>query len=111
MKSLIRTKVSRFHIEDSLTLSEIEELVRENNFESNIVNIEDMFADYDKISVEEKFNRLIYNGNAFHKSNIMNYYEQSLTDNVRVYDSEGLFVGIYEYQREEELFKVRKMFL
>jgi tRNA pseudouridine55 synthase len=111
MKSLIRTKVSRFHIEDSLTLSEIEELIKEDKIESNIVQIEDMFTEYEKIFVEEKFNRLIYNGNGFHISNIMNYNDKNLTDYVRVYDSEGLFIGIYEYQRDEELFKSRKMFI
>ncbi|BCN31465.1 tRNA pseudouridine(55) synthase TruB [Anaeromicropila herbilytica] len=111
MKSLVRTKVSRFVIEDSFKLEEIEALVKAENIEKHITAIDDMFTEYEAVIVDEKFNKLIYNGNAFHISNIIEKEDGIHTEYVRVYDSLGQFIGIYEYQLEEELFKPRKMFL
>lgn len=111
MKSLIRTKVSRFLIEDSLTLSQIEEIVKEGNENHYILPIEDMFLEYDKVVVLEEFNKLVYNGNQIFESNLQHTEKSNWTPSVRVYDSMDQFIGIYDYQKDEMLFKPRKMFL
>lgn len=122
MKSLIRTKVSRFELKDSLKLSEIEELHNENKLTPFIIQIEDMFSNFDKVVVAKEFDKLIYNGNKFHLVNLLDEKEasnkidqiESNRENrykVKVYDSTDKFMGIYEYIKEESCFKPVKMFI
>jgi len=111
MKSLIRTAVGKFRIEDSLTLTQIEALVRENNFDSYIIPVDDMFPDYMKIHVDREFHKYIYNGNAFSREHTIDHKAANSSEFVRVYDAENVFVGIYRYELDDELYKPVKMFL
>jgi len=111
MKSLIRTRVGAFSLEEAKKLSEIEELVREDKLQSHIVTIEEMFSHYSKLIVVSEYHKLIYNGNLFTTEHILPMKLEDLTDTVRVYDSEEHFIGLYSYHREDGLFKPKKMFL
>lgn len=111
MKSLIRTAVGNFSIEDSLKLSDVETLVRANQLEAYIQPVDDIFLKYDKVIVERDFHKLIYNGNAFHLEHIQQPEYEFHTEYIRVYDSDEVFIGIYEYVKELQLFKPFKMFL
>lgn len=55
MEQLERIKVSRFNIDDSLTLSQIERLVIENNIEKYILPVDEALADYKKVVVKINF--------------------------------------------------------
>lgn len=123
MKSLVRTKVSRFESSDSLTIHEVSNLHQENKLTPFIVQIQDMFPKYNKVVVAKEFNKLIYNGNKFFRNNILNRDDEfdqtneitqdSVESNyfVRVYDSIDEFIGIYEYIKDEDYFKPFKMFI
>lgn len=111
MKSLIRTASGNFRIEDALTLSRIEELVRENSLDAHIIPVDDMFLGFNKVQVLPDFHKLIYNGNAFHPDHIGQRTEEITTAQVRVYDSDDNFIGIYRYDTEDNLYKPVKMFL
>jgi tRNA pseudouridine55 synthase len=111
MKSLIRTQVGTFTLDEALKLSEIEALVREDKLPSHIVTIDEMFSHYSKLIVTNEYHKLIYNGNLFTTEHILPMKLEDLTDLVRVYDSEENFIGLYTYLREEGLFKPMKMFL
>ena len=110
MKQLKRTQVSRFYVEDSLTLAQIEELQREDRLMEKVVLIEDMFESFAKVIVAEEYTKLIHNGNQFKLEQCEVEEGQIISDNqVRVYDYEGSFIGIYQYTEEE--FRPVKMFI
>lgn len=109
MDRLIRTKVSRFLLEDSVTLGEIEQLRDQGKLDAYIVPIDEMFAAYEAIHVKEENCKLVYNGNAFRIEHLQE--SDSLEGTMfRVYDFNDTFVGIYERKNSEE-FKPVKMFL
>lgn len=66
MESLLRTQVDRFLLEDSLRLSEAEELVREGRIEERIIPVDQMFAGLlEFTSGDAGLDRLLANGNFF----------------------------------------------
>lgn len=111
MKDLKRIQVANFRIEDSLTLDQIASLRDEGRIEEVIVPIEEMFPNAKKVVVAKEFCKYIYNGNTFTKRHIQDKIEINHLSQVRVYDSEGVFVGLYEYNNEKRCFQVVKMFL
>ena len=104
MKELVRTRVERFNIEDALTLSEVEALRDAQALEQHMVSLEDMFAEYPRVVVTASMDRLILNGNKFKSDD-----EYTEGTQVRVYDSQGHFAGIYRKQQTE--YRPVKMFL
>lgn len=110
MEELMRTKVSRFTLEDSLTLEEVRALKEEGRLEEVLVPIDQMFEAYEAVTLKEEFMAFAYNGNVFFPKHLKNYVE--LTDGklVRVYDGEGQFIAIYKFNKEKYLFKIEKMF-
>ena len=111
MKSLIRLSVGQFQLSEALKLSEIEELVREGKLDSYVKSVDGMFSNYDKVIVDREYHKLIYNGNAFLKEHRINPEYCPVTELVRVYDADDIFLGIYRYDTEKELYKPVKMFL
>jgi Pseudouridine synthase len=96
-------------MEDSLKLSQIQELVQENRLDSVLIKADEMFPDYEKIMVAEEYCRFLYNGNKFRSTHLIGDNHQKENDFVRVYDSNDRFTGIYQYSKEE--YKPVKMFL
>jgi tRNA pseudouridine55 synthase len=114
MMSLLRTRVGEFTIVNSLSLDQVEEYVRAGSIQEHIVLIEDIFSSYPKVIVDSRFSKLIYNGNHFfenHVSSAEDFPSKSSNVFVRVYDSQGHFIGIYKYEWEKKRFSVEKMFL
>ncbi len=111
MKELKRTQVANFVIEDSLRLSEIEKLQQEHRIDSILVSIDEMFPNAPKVTVAKEFSKFIYNGNTFTKQHLHDKIDSENLSQVRVYDYEGTFAGLYEYDHNMKCFKVVKMFL
>ena len=115
MKTLLRTRVGNFDISGSLYLSEVEEYVRSGTIGGHIVSVDEIFSSYPKAVMNRKYDKLIYNGNSFFKKNLDFLSEQERTSDegalVRVYDSGGVFVGIYRYDADLNKFIPYKMFL
>ncbi len=122
MKSLIRTKVGGFYIKDSLKLSQVEEHVTKETIGDYITKIDDMFLSYPSVIVKEQYSKLINNGNTFRENHLDNQQEFinecNLRENeqfnsnisVRVYDSNGVFIGIYRFDKTDRIFHTEKMF-
>lgn len=110
MEELVRTKVSRFTLGESLRLEEISRIKEAGRLDEILIPIDKMFENYQEIHVKGKYAPLVYNGNPFYK----NQAEASSTpkdqDLVRVYDHKGKFIGIYRYEKEKQIFKNVKMF-
>ena len=110
MEELIRTRVSRFELRDSLTLSQVQELKQAGTLEEILVPIDEMFSDYEAITLKEEFQSFVYNGNTFLPKHVKNYVELVDGKKVRVYDDQGNFIAIYQFIQEKYIFKIEKMF-
>lgn len=110
MEALIRTRVSMFQIEDSLTLAQIEEYKAAGKLMQSVLPIDQMFTDYRAVTVTEEGERLAYNGNGLPEKLV--WTEETLPDQekVRVYDRKGDFIGIYRFEEGRREYTIIKMF-
>ncbi|MDE6661708.1 MAG: tRNA pseudouridine(55) synthase TruB [Lachnospiraceae bacterium] len=115
MKSLIRSRVGTFVIEDALKLDKVEELVRGNVIEDSIIKVDNMFSDLAKASVKPDYDKLLKNGNCLELKmvNITKWSDGSgnATAKLRIYDAQGTFYGIYRYEKEPQILSPVKMFI
>ena len=110
MEELIRTKVSRFEIEDSLTLATVQVLKDEGKLEDVLVPIDEMFSHYEAVTLKDEFMSFVYNGNVFFPKHLKEHIQLDDGKMVRVYDGQGRFIAIYKFIKEKYLFKIEKMF-
>lgn len=110
MEELVRTRVSRFELKDSLTLSQVQELREIGQLEEVLVPIDEMFSDYEAVTLKEEFMSFVYNGNVFFPKHLNKYVELNDGKLVRVYDDKGNFIAIYKFIEEKHMFKLEKMF-
>lgn len=128
MESLLRTRVDRFKLEDSLTLAQIEALRDEGRVEEVVVPIEGIFLGLPALVTRPgDGDKLVHNGNPFPAELAVEIEREmpdepdtacetiaSVTDQfdgVRVYDSEHHFIGIYRYSEEKRRYQPQKIFL
>ncbi|MGO5052182.1 tRNA pseudouridine(55) synthase TruB [Lachnospiraceae bacterium LCP25S3_G4] len=110
MEQLTRTKVGNFLLEDSYTLTQIEDMKRDGTLLKHIIPIDAMFMDYKATRIEKSYVSLVYNGNEFKKSYLAQPDIFHADEFVRVYDDLGNFIAIYRYDSEQEIFRIKKMF-
>lgn len=110
MASLLRTRVERFTMETALRLGEVEKLRDEGKLLEHVVAVEDMFPKLPRLVVANQYKKLIDNGNPFLPEQCLNEpgipYEE-----VRVYNEDGLFYGIFSFDQEKKRYQPVKMFL
>ncbi len=116
MKSLIRSNVKGFVLEDSLKLSQIQELFNDGELEKYILPIDAMLTDYPRVDVDSKYKKYLINGNVL-KPNQLTYEDDRISQEiingemlVRVY-SDNEVLALYQYNSANKIFKPYKMFL
>ncbi len=109
MEKLLRTRVERFELKDAKTLDEIRAMVELGTISDVIVPVDVMFSDCIAIHTTKMGDRLVHNGNSFSEEFVqMPEQEVKHGTQVRIYDSEGTFIGIFE--RKGHYFAPVKMF-
>ena len=122
MESLLRTRVDRFGLAGSLKLSEIERLRDEGRIEDYIVPVDGIFQDIPAIHTLPEFDRLVHNGNWFFPEQASGTGtvcegtaeeggQSPFVPRARVYDSQGQFIGVYQYREEKQRYQPQKIFL
>ena len=111
MESLTRTRVGIFGIEDALTLKEIEHLRDDNKITTVIIPPDAVFGKVRAVTVNEKGRKMVQNGNRLTAAQLAVPVQFTDKEQIRVYDSEGKFYGIYDYHKAERTLKPVKMFL
>ena len=110
MESLLRTRVGQFELKDSLTLSEIEKQRDNGGLADHILAVDAVFLEYPALTMKEEFDKLVHNGNPFYRNQAEG--DSPAQDSpVRVYDSQGRFIGIYALDRVKNVLKPQKVFL
>lgn len=111
MAKLTRTKVSCFDIKDSITLEKVEELRDNGALAEQIVSVEQMLAEYPAVKALPEGDKLLHNGNSIFANQVELQHVTCKKDmRVRMYDSAGVFIGIYFFENNKKL-KPFKMFL
>ncbi|OON91504.1 MAG: tRNA pseudouridine(55) synthase TruB [Candidatus Epulonipiscium fishelsonii] len=111
MGDLVRTKVGRFILEDSITLDELQKLEIILNKKGTEINqlykIEELFENYPILTVKQTANKRLYNGNFLSLEDINE--KLPLNKKLRIYDCNDNFIGLYNIQ--DDIIKPEKMFL
>ncbi len=122
MESLLRIRVSEFTLAETKKLSEIEALVKEategiapeewnTSLFSFVRSVDSVFLQYPKAVISKQFKKVLYNGNRLMPEMFCNYENSWETTPVRIYDEEGHFIGIYEFQEKQRDYKPVKIFM
>lgn len=108
MTALTRTRVGEFPIEKAYTLSKIQQLSDEGRLWEILVPIEKVFEHFPSVTVKKDASKALLNGNQLKMEEIEK--PTDIMEKVRVYDSEGKFYGIYEYDSFRKLLCPVKLF-
>ncbi|MCR5666997.1 MAG: tRNA pseudouridine(55) synthase TruB [Eubacterium sp.] len=108
MKSLVRTRVDCFNIEQAHTLEEIESMVKNGNVNDAVLEVDSVFEAYPKATVMDEHAKVLYNGNRLQPQWLNP--QPMRPDKVRIYDEFGAFIGIYRYEESRKDFKPEKIF-
>lgn len=111
MENLLRTRVERFALKDSLTLEQIEKLRDEDRLNEVVVPVDGMFIQYPPVNTKPEGDLLVRNGNQVKRELLQMDKGVFSDEQIRIYDSAGQFIGIYEYQKEKDWYKPQKVFL
>jgi tRNA pseudouridine55 synthase len=129
MESLVRDSVNStetgklFTKEDSLSLNQIEELVKKDEIESYIMPVDSMFPKLARVKVQRDGEKKLANGNILKNRDFFLFSEteqRELTDlkeleqdgtQCLVYGQDGQFKAIYQYSEKLKAWKAEKMFL
>ena len=110
MQSLVRTRVGEFRLADALTLAQLQELRDTERLEEALLPTDRIFSDFPMLHVEEKWRKLIDNGNAFYPGQTVEQTTHPAGEWVRIYREDDSFVGIYAYDGVKEWYKPMKIF-
>ena len=107
MEELLRTRSGNFVWEDSMTLAQVEEAVRNGTIGDRVISIGQVLKDYPEIFCTREGDRLLENGNALAERFVRGEHKEGW---VRMYASDGTFTGIFQWDAGEKKYYPVKMF-
>lgn len=111
MKSLERTRVGAFTLENAVTLGKLQQLKDAGKLAGVVLPVDRIFDECPKLHVTEEFVRLLDNGNAI----LQEQTEENIKyDNgrwIRFYRMDESFAGVYAYDSGKVRYQPVKMFL
>lgn len=120
MESLLRTRVGQFLLKDSLTLAQVETYRDENRITEIVMPVDQVFSDCPALKLTKEAAKLGHNGNPFTSTQALTENDQMVEKSsdisldggkwFRVYDPEGVFIGVYAYDSKRDQFRPEKMF-
>lgn len=122
MERLERTRSGNFKAEDAYRLSELEAFAKEGSLEEKLLPVERVFEQLDAYQVRGDGQKLLENGNWLYADLVIPYTKEKTAaacergtfvpeQQLRIYDTDGQFTGIYAWKQEEKRLKPVKMFL
>ena len=112
MKSLLRTRVDRFLVEDSFRLSELENMVQQPQETWSFISaIDSVFLTYPFVTTKPEAMKLVVNGNRIPTDMIVDFSLEKQQETLRLYDCNHKFIGIYTYVDESQEYKPVKLFM
>ncbi len=105
LEELVRTRAGIFHVEDSLTLEQVEKLRDAGTLEEHLLPVEEVFRNLPVYRCRPAQEKALRNGNALTARDL-----SQEAGEYRVQDPRGGFVGIYTYCPAEQLLRPKKLF-
>ena len=112
MKSLLRTKVDKFVLENAYTLDELQKLVNLPQEEWTFLNsVDSVFEKYVSVTTKPEAEKMVVNGNRIPSHLLNDFSDDKKQEFVRLYDNDRRFIGIYTYIEETKEYKPVKLFM
>lgn len=115
MESLLRTQAGGFELKDSIRLKEVEAFCADGKLDQILLPVDAVFRNLRAVRVFKQYQALAYNGNPLSEKYMEKNFEKNIPflheEQVRVYDMEQHFIGIFRYHEGRQEFRVEKMFL
>lgn len=115
MRSLKRTRVGKFQIENAYTLKALQERKDAGELLTAVTPVDALFETLPAFRVKKEALRLVRNGNSIPRSMVeqaeAGTKEPGNGQQIRVYDADRRFYGIYRYEERTGLVKPVRMFL
>lgn len=113
MAELKRTRVGDFRIEDSIRLSQVEELMRLGTYGDYVIAPDSIFSEYEGAAVKSEAEKALLNGNKLdlRQLNLDSHTFFADGDLLRVYNGRQEFKAVYTFVKSEGVFRPYKMFL
>lgn len=111
MESLKRTRAGKFRIEKAMTLSDVEKMLETGRLEEFIVRVDEMFSALRSVRIRNDYQKQLENGNCLDLKMICGLKDINDLEQIRVYNAQGIFYGIYRYEKQTETLYPVKMFL
>lgn len=112
MSALERTRSGEFGKENAYTLDKIRESQREGILDKLVTEVDIIFKDCQAFHINEKGVKALQNGNQLQTYMLTpDSYDFKNGENIRVYDENGVFRALYQYEKKRDFLKTVKMFL
>lgn len=117
MAHLERTRVGEFRVEQAYTLEQLQQYADQGRLFEAVVPVDQMFEKLPALTVKEHAMKALKNGNQLAWTELEPCEGRSLPEKIadgsqyRVYGSQHIFYGVYEYRKERRMFCPVKMFL
>lgn len=108
MGDLLRTKAGMFTLENSISLGELE--ADKQHIMHYLYPLEDIFSQYPKVYIKSTASKRLCNGNKLVADDFFDLEVKTNQEFIRVYDGSGHFMALYRFDRQDNDFKVEKMF-
>lgn len=95
MSYLLRTRTGNFYIDNAIKLDDIDRFLQYNKLNDILLPMDIVLSRYKKISVLNKANKFLYNGNKISFSYLKNKENLQQNEKVIVYDEDNNLIGIY----------------
>ncbi len=109
MSYLLRTMSGRFNIDTAIKLDELKTIVEKGSIDDILITIDDVLCNYKKVKILPKGTKLLHNGGKMYEYFFDGKYDLKKGEEVLVYDAEGTFIGIfqYNYDKSKEMYCVK----
>lgn len=112
MKSLLRTKVDRFVLEETYSLADLERLSLFPSEEWEFLHpVDYVFEQLPSVYAMPEADKRVKNGNRIPSCYIHDITETQKAERVRLYNDNKEFIGIYTYLQETDEYKAVKLFM
>ncbi len=108
MESLVRTRSGQFTLQEAHTLAEIEAFAADGRLGELLLPTDSVFSGLPAARVREEARKAAVNGNPLSGEELI---LTGQAEQLRVYDPDGAFLGIYGWEAEKGRFRPLKMFL
>jgi len=113
LKNLVRTRYGIFDIKDAISLMQLEEAIRQRDWQQYLYPIDSVLEDFDKIVVNEAGEQAMKGGRLLNPGHIISQdiKEDSHYRYCRAYSQDGCFLGMLQPVLDREIWQPKKVFI